>query len=112
MSVLLRATGEVALVRESDDVIEVLNIVAECPPSIVFLAIREPAIHAWSVLRQVKGLRSQIRCCVVVQSADQERQARLAGADAVLQAGFSAETLDGTIRGIVASSAVQNSYAG
>lgn len=107
LGVLVRARDEISVVRESDDPAEGLVAIAERPPTIVLLDINEPDEQAWSILRQVKVTWPQICCCVVAHSLIQEQQARAAGADAVLQAGFSAEALNGTIRGFVANSVAQ-----
>ena len=99
LGVLLRAMDDIAEVHESDDAIEGLRAIATSQPSIVLLDVNEPDQQAWSVLRQLKSTQPQIRCCVIVHTVVQEQRARDAGADAVLQAGFSAEALDSSIRG-------------
>lgn len=104
LGVLLRARDEINVVRESDDAAEGLVEIAERPPTMVLLDVTVADEQAWRQLRQLKTTWPLIPCGVVVHTTEHERQARLAGADATLRAGFSAETLNRTITEFIARS--------
>ncbi len=102
LRVLLRASGRIGRVEETDDARFGLQSIAEHPPGLVVLDAGLEEDDAPGILPQLKGEWPQLPCLVLVRSLDQEPMARAAGADAVLQAGFDTETFFSTIEHLLA----------
>lgn len=68
------------------------------PPTFVFVDAGLADGDGWWVLEQLRFDWPCTHCIVLAHTIAQERQAHLAGADAVLQVGFSGEALYATIR--------------
>jgi DNA-binding NarL/FixJ family response regulator len=102
LRVLLRATGRLSLVEQADDARFGLQSIAARPPGLVLLDADVGEDAAWGLLRQLKTQWSWLPCLVLVHNLDQEHMAWVAGADAVLQAGFATETFFRTIEDLLA----------
>jgi DNA-binding NarL/FixJ family response regulator len=100
LRVLLRASGRIAHVEEADDAGFGLQSIVARPPGLVLLDAG-PEEDTWGGLRQLKTQWPQLPCLVLVHNLDQEPSARAAGADAVLQPGFSTETFFSAVRRIL-----------
>jgi two-component system response regulator DesR len=98
--VLLRACEGITVVGLASDGRDAVLQVAEKAPTLIFLDGSLIEERNGETLRQIKGRWPEVRCLVLVHGVAQERLARAAGADAVLQAGFRAEVLFETIRSL------------
>jgi two-component system response regulator DesR len=98
--VLLRACEGITVVGLAGDGGDAVLQVAEKAPALILLDGSLIEERNGETLRQIKGRWPEVRCLVLVHSVEQERLARAAGADAVLQAGFRAEVLFETIRSL------------
>ncbi len=101
LCVLLQATPEIVAVHQADDCADALQWFAETQPSIVLLDCGLPGEDAWQALGYIKRTWPQVRCVILTHDSTQAQRAEKSGADAVLQVGFSGETLYATIRGIL-----------
>jgi DNA-binding NarL/FixJ family response regulator len=101
LRVLLRASDDIVLAGQAGDTASGLCMLAECLPALVLLDASLPGEQALHVLQHVQGHWPHVHCLVLAHTLEQERLARQAGADAVLQPGFSAETLFHTIEQVM-----------
>jgi DNA-binding NarL/FixJ family response regulator len=101
LRVLLRACESITVVGLANDGGDALLQVAQDPPALVLLDANLIATRDGETLRRIKGRWPRVRCLVLAHGVEQERLARAAGADAVLQAGFRAEVLFETIRSLL-----------
>jgi DNA-binding NarL/FixJ family response regulator len=106
LRVLLRANGRLSLVEPADDARSGQQSIAARPPGLVLLDADLGDGDAQGALRQIKTQWPQLPCLVLVHNHDQEQMAWAAGADAVLQAGFSTETFFSTIKHLLADRAL------
>ena len=70
-----------------------LRMVAAHNPYAVILDANLPDDGTWNMLVALKRLPDPPHCLVLTHTADQQRRAETAGAEAALQAGFDAMTL-------------------
>ncbi|OGO36976.1 MAG: hypothetical protein A2Z03_04415 [Chloroflexi bacterium RBG_16_56_8] len=103
MSVLVRADNKIALVGEADDLASGQPMVAERAPALVVLNVGEGGDTALMGLRQIKAQYPQVHFVALVRDREQERRARMAGADAVLVEGFTSETLSKMMNALMAT---------
>jgi len=101
LCVLLQAIPEINAVHQADDCTIALQCIAEIRPAIILLDCELPGEAAWSTLQHIQRAWPQVRCLILTHDSTQAQRAADAGADAVLQVGFSGETLYTTIRGIL-----------
>lgn len=101
LCVLLQATPEIVAVHQADDCADALQWFTESLPSIVLLDCGLPGEDAWQALGYIKRAWPQVRCLILAHDSTQAQRAEKSGADAVLQVGFSGETLYATIRKIL-----------
>ena len=102
LCVLLQANPEIVAVHQADDYANALQGFAETPPAIVLLDCGLPGEEAWQALEQIQRGWPQTRCVILTHDSTQAQRAEQSGADAVLQVGFSGETLYAAIREILA----------
>ena len=101
LCVLLQATPEISAVHQADDGVAALQCIAKIQPALVLLDCELPGEEAWLTLGHIKRAWPQARCVILSHDSAQAQRAEKSGADAVLQVGFSGETLYATIRGIL-----------
>jgi DNA-binding NarL/FixJ family response regulator len=92
LCVLLRANSQ-ATIEPANDGQGGLQNIAQHVPNLVLLDMSLPSDQAWWVLEQLKSNWPEAPCLALTHTHDQERRARAAGADYVLQIGFPAEEL-------------------
>ncbi len=101
LGVLLGARREITLLDEAaPEAIDPVTI-ARQPPALILLDMDADDGQSWRTLRQLKAACPDTPCCVVVHTLEQAQHAHAAHADAVLQAGFSAEALFATVGGLL-----------
>ncbi len=101
--VLLQASGQVSLAGQADDGPAGLCWLAERIPIAVLLDADLPDGQAWWALRRIKNEWPQLRCLILVHTYAQECQARAEGAEVVVQAGLSTETLFNALKELLGS---------
>jgi DNA-binding NarL/FixJ family response regulator len=74
-----------------------MKMLTQYHPALVLLDIDLPDNQAWDLLKQIQLSRPQTRCLLLVNSNEQQRAARIAGANAALLKGFAAVELFTTI---------------
>jgi DNA-binding NarL/FixJ family response regulator len=74
-----------------------MQMLAQYNPTLVLLDVDLPDNQAWVLLKQIQLKQPQTRCLLFVNSIEQQRAARIAGANAVLLKGFEAMELFATI---------------
>lgn len=104
LRVLLRASNHIEHVDQADNVFAGLRMAADFAPALVLLDVNAPGNGIEQDVRQIRALRPRPACVVLTYAADQERQARAAGADGILQAGASAEAFFATVEGAIQKS--------
>ncbi len=97
LCVLLQANPEINAVYQAGNCIAGLQCIAEIRPAIVLLDSRLPGEECWLALSHIKRAWPQVRCVILAHDSSQEQRAVKSGTDAVLQVGFSGETLYTTI---------------
>ena len=102
LRVMLSAKGEIARNQLADDGKAALLELAKSRPSFVLLDANLPGGEAWRVLGELKQRWPQTRCVVWTHTPTQARRATAAGADSVLGARFSSESLSEAIKQMTA----------
>jgi DNA-binding NarL/FixJ family response regulator len=102
LRVLLRANDGIEHVEQADDARSGLQNVTTRQPGLVLLDADLGDGDARGVLQQLKTQWPQLPCLVLAHNLNQEHVAWVAGADAVLQAGFATETFISTIEHLLA----------
>lgn len=74
-----------------------LRLVFERRPDLLLLDAGLPGAESWSVLRYCRMEHPGLRCIILADNADQVREARAAGADAVFLKGFPADQFVSTV---------------
>jgi DNA-binding NarL/FixJ family response regulator len=74
-----------------------MQMLAQYNPALVLLDVDLPDNQAWYLLKQIQLKRPQTRCLLFVNSIEQQRAARVAGANAALLKGFEVIDLFTTI---------------
>jgi DNA-binding NarL/FixJ family response regulator len=97
LSVLLQATPEIEAVHQADDPAAALPWIAENRPALILLDGGLPGEACPLALQQIKRTWPQVRVVILVHDSAQAQRAANAEADAVLQVGFSGETLYATV---------------
>lgn len=97
LRVMLSAKGEITRNQLADDGKAALLELAKSRPSFVLLDANLPGGEAWRVLDELKQRWPQTRCVVWTHTPTQARRATAAGADSVLGARFSSESLSDAI---------------
>ncbi len=90
---LLKAVSHIQVIGCADDGATALSLVTEHEPDLVLLDTNLAKAQVGSTLEQIKAMRPQTRCIVLVDSAQQRQLAETAGADATLIKGFRANKL-------------------
>src|SRR6185503_10895227 len=74
-----------------------MQMVTQYNPALILLDVDLPDNQAWVLLKQIQLKQLQTRCLFFVNSIEQQRAARVAGANAALLKGFEAMELFTTI---------------
>jgi CheY-like chemotaxis protein len=94
---LLTATPQIDTVNQADDAESALKAIAEEHAILMLLDGSLPGDEVGKVLRGIRVERPQVRCIVLADNARQQREAKVAGADAVLLKGFPTAELFQTV---------------
>ena len=78
-----------------------LRLVFEHRPDLLLLDAGLPGAESWSVLRYCRMEHPGLRCIILADNAQQVREARAAGADAVFLKGFPADQLVSTVEALL-----------
>ena len=101
LQAILRATPGVKAVHQACDGASALRMIELHRPALILLDAGLPDGAAWDLLRRLKAEHGHLKCVVLVDSSLQQRQARTAGADAVLMKGLPAATLFETVESLL-----------
>ncbi|MCK6624658.1 MAG: response regulator [Anaerolineae bacterium] len=74
-----------------------LQMLSQYQPALVLLDVDLPDNQAWVLLQEIQRKQPQTRCLLFVNSIEQQRAARVVGADAALLKGFETMELFTTI---------------
>jgi DNA-binding NarL/FixJ family response regulator len=88
MCLLLTSVFEPLEVYHADDSVSVLGWMVAHPPALVLLDTSLNGVDLSEVLAYIRSNGARTRCLVLADSVRQRREARRAGADAVLLKGF------------------------
>jgi DNA-binding NarL/FixJ family response regulator len=94
---LLTATPQIDAVNQADDAESALKAIAEEHAILMLLDGSLPGDEVGKVLRGIRVERPQVRCIVLADNARQQREAKVAGADAILLKGFPTAELFQTV---------------
>ena len=101
LRVLLRASGKIGRVEQADYARSGLQSIEPLSPGLVLLDAGLEEDEAPGVLGQIKTQWPRLPCLVLAHNPEQESAALAAGADAVLQAGFTTGNFFSTIQRIL-----------
>jgi DNA-binding NarL/FixJ family response regulator len=101
---LLVATPHIGAVNQADDALSALRAIGEDHATLMLLDGSLPGNELDAVLRWIRAERPQVRCIVLADNARQQREAKVAGADAVLLKGFPTAELFQTVERLLEQS--------
>jgi DNA-binding NarL/FixJ family response regulator len=101
LCVVLQSGERIGFVDKVDNYTEGQRVLGERATTLIVLDLQEDTESLGRTLRWLKTEWPGIPCLVVAHNQKQEHQAQASGGDAVLQVGFSAETLFGAIADIM-----------
>jgi two-component system response regulator DevR len=99
---LLTATPHIDAVNQADDAASALRTIAQDHATLILLDGSLPGDEVGAVVREIRAERPQVRCIVLADNARQQREAKVAGADAVLLKGFPTAELFQTVDRLLA----------
>jgi two-component system response regulator DevR len=94
---LMATVSRVQIVGKVEAASSALRLVFERRPDLLLLDAGLPEDESWSVLRYCRIEHPELRCIVLADDAEQVREARAAGADAVFLKGFPADKFVKTV---------------
>jgi DNA-binding NarL/FixJ family response regulator len=94
---LMTAIPRVNVIGEVADGLQALEVIRKHRPNLVLLDTNLPGDEGWRVLRQIRSQWPKIRCIVLADDVQQQRNAEALGADVVLLKGFPPAKLATTI---------------
>jgi DNA-binding NarL/FixJ family response regulator len=94
---LMATVSRVQIVGKVEAASSALRLVFERRPDLLLLDAGLPEDESWSVLRYCRIEHPKLRCIVLADDAEQVREARAAGADAVFLKGFPADKFVKTV---------------
>jgi len=97
LKALLRTITYLTLVDQTDDTYKALSLVVEHSPNLLLLGSNLPMNRVETLLAATKDRCPQTRSVVLVDNMEEWWQAKAAGADSVLLAGFPSATFSATI---------------
>ncbi len=101
LQILLKMVNGINVVGHADDSSSAVRMVSMHRPALLLLDTNLPGEEISTVLKQIKANGSRSRCLVLVDSVQQRRDARTAGADVALIKGFPAAKLFEVIKGLL-----------
>lgn len=101
LGALMSAIPQINRIDEVDGASLALARAREQRPAVVLLGTFSLGDEIWRILRQIKAQWPRIRCVVLAENDQQQREAQAAGADAVFLNGFPAARLVSTIEGLL-----------
>jgi len=101
LGALMSAIPQINRIDEVDDVSLALTRTRERRPAVVLLSAYSLGNEIWRTLKQIKAQWPKIRCVVLAENEQQQRDAQAAGADAVFLNGFPAARLVSTIENLL-----------
>jgi DNA-binding NarL/FixJ family response regulator len=101
LGALMRAIPQINSIDEVDDACLALTRASEQRPAVVLLGTYLLGDKVWCMLRQIKTQWPKIRCVVLAENDQQQREAQAAGADAVFLNGFPAARLVSTVENLL-----------
>jgi DNA-binding NarL/FixJ family response regulator len=102
LQTLLQIMPRLKVADLASDKSSAMQILTRYNPALVILDVNLPDCQTWVLLAQIQQTRPQTRCLLFVDSIEQRRAAKLAGADAVLLKGFGTGELFTTIEQLLA----------
>lgn len=90
LQTLIASLPQIHILAESRDVAALLQLGAQLPPDLVLMEAALPGNEVCAAVREIKAKWVDTRTVVLVENADQQRDAEAAGADAVLYQGYPA----------------------
>lgn len=94
---LMATVSPIEIIGKVEVASAALRLVFERRPDLLLLDAGLPGAESWSVLRYCRMEHPGLRCIILADNAEQVREARAAGADAVLLKGFPADQLVSTV---------------
>jgi DNA-binding NarL/FixJ family response regulator len=91
-------------VNQADDALSALKAIAEDHATLMLLDGSLPGNELDTVLRWIRAEQPRVRCIVLADNARQQREAKVAGADAVLLKGFPTAELFQTVERLLEQS--------
>ena len=101
LKALLRNVPRIKTIFQANDSASSLQILAQQHPALVLLDSKIIHTDIRMTLKRIKAVSPQTRCIVLADTFEHQWMARVAGADSVLLAGYSAEMLFATVEGIL-----------
>jgi DNA-binding NarL/FixJ family response regulator len=97
LQALLQIMPRLKVVGVTSHSFSALQMLAQYKPSLILLDVALPDDGAWLLLKEIQRTQPQTPCLFLVNSIEQQRMARVAGANAALIKGFEAMELIATI---------------
>jgi DNA-binding NarL/FixJ family response regulator len=94
---------QIEIVRLVEDTPSALQVVTEHNPDLVLVDTNLSGNGVLHIPRQIKAMEAQSRCLILADNIQQQREAIIAGADAVLIKGAPAAKLFETIEELLAN---------
>lgn len=98
---LMATVSRIEIIGRVDAASTALRLVFEQRPDLLLLDAGLPAEESWSVLRICRTEHPGLRCIILADDAQQAREARAAGADAVFLKGFPADKFVSTVERLI-----------
>jgi DNA-binding NarL/FixJ family response regulator len=90
LQAMLQVMPRLKVVGVTSHSFSALQMLAQHNPTLVLLDVDLPGDGAWALLKEIQGTRLQTFCLFLVNSIEQQRLAKTAGANATLLKGFEA----------------------
>lgn len=94
---LMASVSQIEIIGKVAAASSALRLVFERRPDLLLLDAGLPGAESWSVLRYCRVEHPGLRCIILADNADQVREARDEGADAVFLKGFPADRFVSTV---------------
>jgi DNA-binding NarL/FixJ family response regulator len=98
---MMTTIPQIQAVLVAEEASRALRMIADHRPALVLLDTMLPGNEAGAVLKEIKTRWPSTRCIILADDVQQQREAKAAGADAVLIKGFPAAKLTATIEGLL-----------
>lgn len=94
---LMATVPRIEIVGKVESASSALRLVLSCRPNLMLLDAGLSGDESWNLLTHCRKEHPELRCIVFVDDAEEVREGRAAGADAVFLKGFPAEEIVGTV---------------